>query len=151
MYTLSRVAAVVLGCTLPGAALACPDVAQSGYGLSYSSDEAYTPRGHDVMAGGVRNLVNCINGAAGFAAAAPDFELNFYGNGARRDLEFRVVGDCDTVLLVNDATGQWFFNDDDMDVNPRIRIAAAPEGLYDIWVGTYGPDLCRAQLIVETF
>jgi hypothetical protein len=151
MNTLPRVAALMLACTLPGAALACPDVSQSGYGLSYTSDEAYSPRAHGVVAGGGSDLQSCGGGLFGHVAVAPDFELTFTANGAGRALEFRVEGECDTILLVNDATGQWHYNDDDADLNPRIRIAAASEGLYDIWVGTFGPDLCQAQLIVETF
>lgn len=150
MLTLSRAAALALACALPGAAFACPDVSQSGYGLSYTSDQAYSPRAHGVTAGGGVNLANC-GGNAGFVAVAPDFELTFSGNGMGRALELRVQAECDTILLVNNAHGQWYYNDDDTDLNPRIRIAAAPEGLYDIWVGTFGPDLCNAELIVETF
>jgi hypothetical protein len=68
-----------------------------------------------------------------------------------RALEFRVQGTCDTVLLVNGATAQWYFNDDDNGSDPRIRIANAPSGQYDIWVGTFGTQTCNAQLIVESF
>jgi len=150
MNTLPRAAAFVLACVLPGTALACPDLSLPGYGLSYTSDQAYAPRVHDVMAGGNIDLTTC-GGSAGYVATAPDFKLTFSANGAGRALEFRVQAECDTVLLVNSATGAWYYNDDDTDLNPRIRIGAAPEGLYDIWVGTFGPDLCRAQLIVETF
>jgi hypothetical protein len=144
------VAAAVLA-SLPAMAMACPDVSQNGQGLNYSSDFAYSPRAHSVVAGGNVNLANCGQPGYGFIAVAPDFTLNFTGNGMGRALEFRVQGTCDTVLLVNDARGQWHFNDDDTGVDPRINLGGAAEGIYDVWVGTFGPDLCQATLIVETF
>lgn len=147
-----RAAALVLALAVPGAALACPDVAQTGQALTYSSDEAYSPRAHAVIAGGGADLGACGSvPGTGYVATAPDFELTFTANGAGRALEFRVVAGCDAVLLVNDARGAWHFNDDDAGTNPRIRLPAAPEGLYDIWIGTFGPATCNAELIVETF
>jgi hypothetical protein len=144
-------AAAVAALAFPSLALACPDVSLSGAGLSYSSDEAYTPRGHAVTAGGSANLAGCTVPGIGHVAIAPDFELTFRGNAMGRALEFRVEGQCDTVLLVNDARGDWHFNDDDVSLHPRIRIESAPEGVYDIWVGTFDPAMCGANLIIETF
>jgi hypothetical protein len=147
-----RATALALALAMPGAALACPDVALTGESLTYSSDEAYAPRAHGVIAGGDVDLGACGSvPGAGYVATAPDFELTFTANGAGRALEFRVQADCDAVLLVNDATGQWHFNDDDAGTDPRIRLDRAPEGLYDIWIGTFGPATCNAELIVETF
>lgn len=68
-----------------------------------------------------------------------------------RDLELRVEGTCDTTLLVNDATGQWSFDDDTNEMNPALRLPAAISGRYDVWVGTYGDTACSATLIAETF
>lgn len=142
-------AAILLA--LPAVAHACPDYGLNGAALNYSSDEAWTPRAHNVTAGGSNDLSNCSMPGYGYVATAPDFTMNFTGNGARRALEFRVEGSCDTVLLVNGANASWHFNDDDNGVDPRIRIESAPEGIYDIWVGTFGSSLCSARLIVETF
>jgi hypothetical protein len=152
MSTLFRAALIAVACSTGGAALACPEVAQTGQSLAYTSDEAWTPRSHPVVAGGGVDLSACASvPGTGYVATAPDFELNFTANGAGRALEFRVRAECDTVLLVNDARGAWHFNDDDSDLNPRLRLAAAPEGIYDIWIGTFGPSTCSAELIVETF
>ena len=141
-----------LALAMPVAAFACPDGSLSGAGLSYSSDAAYTPRAHGVIAGGSADLSRCPMPGTGYVAVAPDFELMFTGNGMGRALEFRAEAGCDTVLLVNDANGNWHFNDDDgSSTNSRIRINRASEGLYDIWVGTFGPSTCQANLIVETF
>lgn len=135
-------------------ALACPDWTQNGAALGYSSDDLWTPRTHAVTAGGNYDLAGCpgIPGN-GWVVSAPDFTMQFSGNsGARRALEFRVTGNCDTVLLVNDAGAGWHFSDDaDGTVHPRLRLAAAPDGLYDVWVGTYGSATCAASLTIETF
>lgn len=137
---------------LPAVALACPNVAMNGQGLSYSSDAAWTPRAHGVTAGGSNDLAGCPMPGHGYVATAPDFTMNFTGNGMGRALEFRAEAGCDVVLLVNDARGNWHFNDDDGgSTNSRIRIDRAPEGIYDIWVGTFGSSLCQATMVVETF
>lgn len=136
---------------LPLAATACPDYMQNGQLLSYSSDEAWSPRAHAVIAGGPIDLAACPMPGYGHVAQAPDFTLTFTDNDAGRALEFRVEGSCDTLMLVNDASAGWHFNDDDIGLDPRIRIESAPEGVYDIWVGTFGPETCSARFIVETF
>lgn len=152
MSIVNRTAlAAVLAIGVPVAAMACPDYSLNGAGLSYTSDQAYSPRAHSVTAGGSVNLANCPQPGHGYVATAPDFTMQFSGNGMGRALEFRVEGSCDTVLLVNDASASWYFNDDDIGVDPRIRISNAPEGIYDIWIGTYDSNLCSARLIVETF
>ena len=47
------------------------------------------------------------------------------------------VGD-DTVMVVNDPAGEWWCSDDSFGgFNPTIEFAAALDGVYDIWVGTY--------------
>lgn len=152
MTPIYRAAILAVALTSGSAALACPEVALSGQSLQLTSDQAFVPQSFSVVAGGGVDLAACGNvPGTGYVATAPDFELSFSANGAGRALEFRVVSSCDTVLLVNDARGSWHFNDDDIGVDPRIRLSAAPEGLYDIWIGTFGPATCDAQLIVETF
>lgn len=152
MTSLSRAALVSLALLAPGMALACPQVELTGQQLAYTSDQAWAPQSSSVVAGGNVDLAACGSvPGVGYVASAPDFELTFSANSAGRALEFRVEAACDATLLVNDARGTWYFNDDDSNTNPRIRLSAAPEGLYDIWIGTYGTDLCNATLIVETF
>jgi len=152
MFLTKRVLAAACLAVLPGMAMACPDVSMNGQGLSYSSDQAYSPRAHSVTAGGNVDLGGCSQQPGyGYVAVPPDFTMNFTANGAGRALEFRVQGSCDTVLLVNDAGGRWHFVDDTNGVDPALRLGNASEGIYDIWVGTFGPDLCSATMIVETF
>lgn len=152
MQSLPRAAALSLALLLPTAALACPQVELSGAALNFTSDQAYVPQAVPVVAGGNVDLGACgtVPGL-GWVATSPDFELSFSGNGMGRALEFRVEAGCDATLLVNDANGNWHFNDDDANANPRIRLEGASEGLYDIWIGTFEPSTCDAVLIVETF
>lgn len=144
---------VLAGSGLVGAAAtACPDWQLMGQPLSYSADQLWTPQTHSVIAGGQNNLHQCPQPGVGHVATRPDFDLSFLQYGMARDLEFRVNASCDSVLLVNDAQGRWHFNDDnDGGLNARLRISNAPEGAYDIWVGTYGPSTCPATLTLETF
>ncbi|MGY6534296.1 MAG: hypothetical protein ACXIVG_03020, partial [Pararhodobacter sp.] len=124
----------------PAAAQQCPDWRQSAaQAYSYSSDFLWTPRSHAVVAGGNINLRHCNNvPGVGHVIHRPDFSFSFSANQRQRDLEFRVRGDCDTVLLINDASGRWHFNDDaDGTLHPRLRLSNAREGRYDVWVGTY--------------
>ena len=134
------------------AAVACPDVSLSGQQISWSSDQLWQPRSHPVTAGGGVNLSGCSQPGVGWVATSPDFELNFSNNSAGRALELRAVAGCDVVLLVNDARGQWFFNDDGGNgSNSLISIPNAAAGVYDIWVGTFGSSTCSATLELETF
>ena len=140
--------------TQQAAAQSCPDFRQAAVrSLSYTSDQLWTPRHHTVTAGGSIDLRYCgpVPGV-GHVIHRPDFSVSFRANQRNRALEFRVRGDCDTVLLVNDASGRWHFVDDaDGTLNPRLRLPRARAGRYDVWVGTYGPSTCRATLTVETF
>ncbi|WP_127106844.1 LCCL domain-containing protein [Pararhodobacter zhoushanensis] len=143
---------VVLGLAAPVSAQNCPNPNASGQALSYTGQQLWVPQSHPVTAGGNVDLRRCnrVQGS-GYVARRPDFTLNLTRNQPGYDLEFRVEGTCDTVLLVRSPSGGWSFNDDSNGVNPRIRQSNAEVGAYDIWVGTYGSSLCQATLITETF
>ncbi len=134
-------------------AAACPDWRMTGAPLSYTADDLWVPQSTGVVAGGNVSISSCPGVPGnGYVITQPDFDLSFTDNSAQRDLELRVQGTCDTILLVNDANGQWHFDDDSGgEFNPRLRLLAAPAGSYDIWVGTYGPSTCQSTLTLETF
>ncbi|WP_068296162.1 LCCL domain-containing protein [Pararhodobacter sp. CCB-MM2] len=149
-------ASLALGVAVLGSgsaqAQACPDWSLQGTPIAFTSEQLWVPQGVNVIAGGNVDLSACPMPGHGYVITQPDFDLSFTGNeSANRDLELRVQASCDTVLLVNDASGTWHFSDDDTDLNPRIRITGAPSGAYDVWVGTFGQQTCQAQLILETF
>ena len=134
------------------ASAACPSYAEHGAPLSYTAETVWVPQSTTVIAGGDQDLSTCAEvPGAGYVIENPDFTLSYDDLGMGRALEFRVTGACDTVLLVNSATGEWAFNDDTNEMHPVVRINNAPSGQYDLWVGTFGPDTCEATLTVESF
>lgn len=148
-------AVVVAAATLaaPAAHANCPDWTRNGVALGYTNDDLRRPKSHTLQAGGGQDLSRCASVPGyGWITRRPDFTLTFTRNPQRRALEFRVVSACDSVLLVNTATGRWLFDDDSNgNLDPRIRLNNAPEGIYDIWVGKIGGGTCNARLTLETF
>lgn len=128
-----------------GVAHACPDWSQVGQQLSYGGG---APASFPVIAGGPNDLAGCPMPGNGHVATRPDFDLDLQ-NANGGTLEVSVDAQCDSVLLVNDAAGNWHFNDDDSEnqtLNSRVVIPNAPSGVYDIWVGTYGPSTCQSTM-----
>ena len=69
-------------------------------------------------------------------------------------LQIRTVSNCDTTLLVNGASEEWYFNDDDGEgTGPLVNINPADNGRYDVWLGTVGEQdgLCESMVVLETF
>jgi len=133
---------------------ACPSLSDSGVtSLSYTSDDLYTAKSHKVLAGGGVDLAGCTSMPGyGFVMAAADFSITFSGNSAGRALEFRVDSECDSILLVNDASGNWHYDDDSNgSLDAKLRLAKTAEGVYDVWVGTRYSGNCNATLVIETF
>ena len=95
-----------------------------------------------VLAGGstqghyndVANSRNC----AGYFAGPPDFRMTFEPDGTS-PLSITAFSYDDTVLLVNGPSGEWNCNDDTYGLNSAITFDAPQAGVYNIWVGTYGP------------
>ena len=101
----------------------------------------------EILAGGSvdlgRSRVSRLpRGATGYVASAPDLNLIYDAGGFDLTIRVRGYGE-DTVLLVNDPEGRWYFNDDNEDfedgdwLDPSITIVRPLSGLYNIWVGTY--------------
>ena len=113
-------------------------------------DEGFLPDPHetDLTAGGT--LEPAVEGCAfGYVAEAPDVDL-YYSTSGASDLYIYAVSGDDTTLLVNLPDGSWVCDDDSYgDGDPLIVIPAAPDGLYDIWVGTYGEDLAETTLYLS--
>ncbi len=152
-----RIAAVgtAMSLAFAGSAMAqqCPDWQLGGIPITTDSETAWVPQQYPLFAGGGLDLAACSSvDGVGRVTPAPNFTLQYDALTLGRDLEFRVETDCDTTLLINDSTGAWHFNDDaNGTLQPAIRLAGAPSGQYDIWVGTYGGSSCQATLVAETF
>lgn len=132
----------------------CPDWQLNGIPVATDAETAWVPQQYPMYAGGALDLSLCtsVPNGRGHVTAAPSFSISYDARNTGRALEFRVDSQCDTTLLVNDATANWQFSDDDGGtVNPRLRLADAASGRYDVWVGTYGAEACQATLVVEAF
>jgi hypothetical protein len=134
------------------AAASCPDYGQNGASYSFTSDDLYSEQRLRVAAGGEVNLANCGSvPGVGYVAEAPDFTIQYQTNGGY-NLRLRSQGSCDTVLLVNDAAGNWFWDDESGDgPDSHIMLANTASGYIDVWVGTYNDEICDATLLLETF
>ncbi|MDO5657485.1 MAG: hypothetical protein Q4G36_04060 [Paracoccus sp. (in: a-proteobacteria)] len=120
--------------------------------LRYSSEDLWTERLVEFMAGGSQDVMNCEDlYASGYYSSRPDFAFYYDAEDRGRMVRIKVTSDCDTTLVVNDAAGRWHYNDDDEGLNPALRFDNAGTGLYHIWMGTYGAQMCPATISFETF
>lgn len=133
------------------AAAQCPEWSLGGTEVQLAAGGSDT---RPVVAGGGVNLFeraqDCGIQGHGYVAQAPDFTVQYDAPSANAELTISVTANCDTLLLINDPNAQWLFNDDSNGLNPSITIPAAASGRYDIWVGTYGPDLCDASISIAS-
>jgi hypothetical protein len=154
LYRSSAFAALLILAAGAASAQACPDWQLGGQQISTDGETAWVPQTYPTNAGGSVMLGGCNQfTGTGYVTPAPTFSITYDPRNTGRDLDFRIdAQNCDTVILVNDATAQWHFNDDaDGALTSRVRIPAAGAGRYDVWVGTYNPQSCAANLVVETF
>ena len=139
-------------------ALACPDfnaAPQASY--QATGTQLYAPQTFDVVAGGENYIWDCRNvrpgtdTGAGYFPTSPDFSFQLSGMSKYR-LELRVVSECDAALLVNTASANWYYDDDDNgNLDPKITLTRPIDGRIDIWIGTYDGEYCNARLELETF
>ena len=145
-------------CGLAGVAQACPD-------FSLAAAETYNAAGSqlrqpaffNVVAGGDNYIWNCshirpgTDQGAGYFPAAPDFRFHLSGMSGLQ-LVVSVVSDCDAALLINTASANWYYDDDDNgNYDPKIVLTRPVDGQIDIWIGTYDGQYCDSQLRMETF
>lgn len=145
------VAAAVAAALVAGGALACPNYdARPAFGtIQLQAGFLPDPYRRNITAGGGYDLARCfdVDGWGGSVASAPDFRLVWSGSSAQLTLAVEAVKD--TVLLVNDPNGQWFFQDDVYGVNPVITFSNPIPGQYDVWIGAYdGTSRNPGQLVI---
>lgn len=87
----------------------------------------------------------------GYVASAPDFDLYWTAGSGALPLVISANSQADTTLVVRTPTGEWLCEDDGgfSGFNPGMRIDNPMSGLYDIWVGTYGPNPAPAVLAIS--
>lgn len=150
--------AALIWAGLAGAAAACPNY-ELGAGEAYdaSGRQLYEQRRFSVIAGGDNYIWDCkyirpgTDQGAGYFPSAPDFRF-FLSDMGPYKLEISVISDCDAALLINTASGNWYYDDDDNgNLDPKIVLTRPANGQIDIWIGTYDGEYCDAALYMETF
>ena len=126
-----------------------PYVEPSQAGPDFTLDPAYgvadlasgfEPDPHQMQiaaGGGIDMGALGVEGCVGWIAQAPDYRVNFTAGESGYPLIFSVASEADTVLVINDAEGNWVCNDDTDGFNPKVVFTTPVSGQYDIWVGTY--------------
>ncbi len=132
----------------------CPARNLNGLVLRYTAKDLDSAKSHTTTGGGSIDIARCeaIHGGSGRVQRAPNFSLHYSGQESRASLEFRITSDCDSILLINDPNNDWYFDDDSNDnMDAKLRLANAKDGVYRIWVGKLGGGDCNATLEIETF
>ena len=141
-----------------GIAAACPNFNLSAAeSWRASGADLYERRAFNVVAGGENYIWNCshirpgTDTGAGYFPSAPDFSFDLSGMGGYQ-LVLSVVSECDSALLINTASANWYYDDDDNgNLDPKIVLTRPADGRVDVWIGTYDGEYCNAQLQLETF
>ena len=137
--------------TVAGEAAACPNFNAPGAFGQISLRQGFQPDPYtqEVVAGGIYSLQSCGFEGVGWVAEAPDFELYYETTGAYV-LTIAVQSSVDTILLVNDPDGNFYYNDDGGENGAAlVRLDNPKAGLYDIWIGTYdGQNNAPALLVI---
>lgn len=126
--TFKSVAAVFAGLSLAATASA----------TDISLSPGFTPDPHNVSitSGGTNDASTWSSGCNGWVADRGSADIDLTWNGAGT-LHISVTSGSDTTLVVNDANGRWWCNDDAQGTNPGLTIPNASAGLIEIWVGSY--------------
>lgn len=101
-----------------------------------------------VTAGGSIDAARSRGGSCvGKIARAPDVRLTYEAGSS--PLIIKVGSSEDTTLVVNDANGRWYCDDDSGGgVNPAMRLNNPDSGVYEIWVGTYADEPVSATVFI---
>lgn len=153
-FILTAIAALGFGTS----AIACPNFnMQAAESYSASGAQLRSPKTFNVVAGGENYVWNCPNvrpgtdQGAGYFTSQPDFSFDMSGMAGLR-LVVSAVSQCDSALLINTSSANWYYDDDDNgNLDPKIVLTRPVDGRIDIWMGTYDGEYCNATLRMETF
>lgn len=108
------------------------------------------PQSYPIVSGGNIDVsaLGLAPGCRGYVTQQPDAIIHYIAPAGW--VRFFVRGAGDTTLVINDASGHWFCDDDSGgSLNPMIDLRSPPGGQYDIWVGSYrAGENIRAQLSI---
>jgi hypothetical protein len=99
---------------------------------------ATIPHTVSAVAGGDVDAAAMGGECVGWVTAQPDYRLTW--GGSFSTLRFFFLGDGDATLVILGPDGTLHCNDDSFNtVSPTVDIAAAPAGVYNIWLGSFEP------------
>ena len=82
--------------------------------------------------------VSYIDGCTGWAATAPDLELDYGPGGDYLRIYFQAEdGIGDATIIINGPDGEWYCNDDFEGFDPAIEFIDPESGVFDIWIGSF--------------
>lgn len=110
--------------------------AQPTYGtVALSAGFSPDPYMRAISAGGSQAVPDLGAGCRGYAASAPDIDLNYTAGGYQ--LNIYAKSGSDVTLIVNAPDGSWHCSDDAYGTNPHVSFSNPASGQYNIWIGTY--------------
>jgi hypothetical protein len=110
--------------------------AQPTYGtVNLNAGFSPDPYMRTISAGGAQAVPDFGAGCRGFAATAPDLDLNYQAGGYQ--LNIYAKSGSDVTLIVNGPDGSWYCSDDASGTNPHVNFSNPQSGNYNIWIGTY--------------
>lgn len=139
------------------AAWACPDGQLEPLETHVlSGAQLIEGRDYPAVAGGATHLRECPGyfaiteqAGGGWFASRPDFAFALEGLEGHR-LVISVRSECDTQLLVSGGSVDNYFDDDDNgNLDPRIVLPRVPAQVLNVWIGSYEPDYCTAMLHLQ--
>jgi len=150
---MRMILALVL-CVMTGSPpAACPDITAAPEDRQVlTGRDLWRPRVFLLEAGGDGRLARCGFRRQGFVRGPPDIAFDLTAMARYDRLHLRANAPCDTVLLLRDPDGRWFFDDDSgTGQTASLSLSDPVDGRYLVWVGGYGPRGCAARLTLETF
>lgn len=136
----------------PVPAAICPNPSIIGPSLTLAGAQLLSPQAYVAQVGGQHDISGCA-GIDGWGSAneAPSFTL-FLSQMDGYLFSAETASDCDPTLILRDAYGQWFFNDDGPNgLQPLLEVdGGSLNGRVDIWVGGFGGSSCQGTITFRT-
>ncbi|MDQ7027140.1 MAG: hypothetical protein Q9P44_16465, partial [Anaerolineae bacterium] len=125
------------GSSNPSAALALDYTLTPNFGeIALQTGFTPDPFQFTMTSGGNLDVSSSLPNCNGYVTAAPDYTVAWSGNSTL--LRFFFESNGDTILIINDANGNWQCNDDSFGtLNPTIDFDNPSEGIYNIWGGSF--------------
>jgi hypothetical protein len=101
-----------------------------------SAGFADDPRRFEIRAGGEAALESLDERCFGFGGAAPNLALDYQAGDY--DLYFLMESDADGVIAVRTPSGEVLCNDDQLELDPGVKVENPQSGRYQVWTGLLG-------------